>query len=79
MKFADRPFSHERWLSNGTYELEIGTDLKTTALGKNEHTMRTLKMTSGLSRTEEFWAKYRDPSFYGTSAKREVFFSSKPS
>ena len=77
MKLADKPFSHERWLSDGNYELDPGTDIKTAALGKNEHTMRILKVTSESSRVEEFWSKYRNPAQYGPLAKRETFFTSK--
>lgn len=34
---------HERWIgSNSSYFIEIGTDLKSGALGKSKHTIRKL-------------------------------------
>jgi hypothetical protein len=74
MQYADKPFSHERWLSNAIYEIELGTDLKESTLGKNEHTMRLIKTGGNSARVLDFWEKYKNPTLYGSSAKRELFF-----
>jgi hypothetical protein len=79
MQYAEKPFSHERWLSNGTYEIELGTDLKESTLGKNEHTMRLIRSGSNSFRVLDFWEKYDNPSLYGSLARRELFFTSKSS
>jgi hypothetical protein len=73
MKYEERPFAHERWLSNGEYEIELGTDLKESTMGKNEHTMRLLKVGKDSLRFTEFSSIYKEPSSYG-QARREVFF-----
>lgn len=66
-------------LSNGEFEIDLGTDLKHSTLGKNAHAMRVFKSRPSSARLEEFWAMYREPEAYGKSAGYEVFFSSEVS
>lgn len=75
------PFFHERWLATKDYEIEIGTDLKSDALGNRQHTLRILDKAAESKRYQGFMRLWEADSselerLYGKGVKKELFYSS---
>jgi len=75
------PFFHERWLATRDYEIEIGTDLKSDALGNRQHTLRVLDKAAQSERYRIFMELWEADSselerLYGKGVEKELFYSS---
>lgn len=80
---AGRPRSiHERWLGDDELEIDFGTDLKSDALGKSEHTIRVFSNSKSSQRRKGFDTKWGcDESelqrLFGEGVKRTTIFDFK--
>lgn len=52
------PYLHERWLAGNNCEIEFGTDLKKSSIGKRKHTLRFTKKQNS-ERMEEFIERWK--------------------
>jgi hypothetical protein len=72
---------HERWLASEEIEIDIGSDLKSDALGNSEHTIRVFEAIGGSERSRQFKIKWEADSLeleriYGVGTRRERFYES---
>lgn len=70
---------HERWVSDKGHEIEIGTDLKSDALGKSEHTIQVFEDAVKSEKYRNFIWKWNASDselkrLYGNTTRKEVFF-----
>jgi hypothetical protein len=74
---------HERWIgSNDSYFIEIGTDLKSDALGHSTHTIKKITpkaFRKSISRFQQLWDRTAKElhRIYGDSMHKSIIYSSR--